>query len=951
MLKSFCEFFFLGLAFIVASFSLAAFEQPVNNQSFKSSLTIAINETSFPYHYVDAQGRAAGLMPDLWRLWAKRQQVTVKFVTLSWLETIKQVKEGEVDIHAGLFIIDSRKSYLGFSRPLFPLHTHIYVHADLLQVNKIEDLSPYAIGVVNGSAHIDMLNKSSVQFEHKIFSKRNDLYEAAINKEVLAFTGLERLANNYQYYQQLIAMYPAHKRLRIQQGGYGVAVAKNNEALLEFIELGMEKISRTEKSNIERKWLGMDKNKDSLSIAFPPDYPPYSALSLTGQPQGFIIDMWRLWAKQTNTKITFVARSIEESLTLIESGDIDILLGFPKSWLDKNHFSLAKPIYQSKAKMFISKRLPNVVSLNYFEQSQNSGKVGIWEKTPFKPQLQTQYPDLSLQTFPTFDGLLKAAELGEIDAFIAHVDFTELKLIKENVQSFFYTLDLPMFSLVTSPLVKKGNSRLANIIDDGFKQIKLEQLASLEERWLIGDDHYYKNLLEKITLTKQEQQFLEQNATFDVGFLKSYEPIEFINSKGEFSGINRDILDLITKRTGLNFNFISYDSWHQLYQSMLEDEIDIIMSIKPTAARQESLLFTHDYRQVPWTILHPNFIGRQSKLSSFYGKKLAIVKGYHLVDYFREKHPLITIEIVKNREEGLLALQQGKVNGLIESITSASQLIKQESLVSLMISVIEEIPLDKSHLGVSKQNPYLQAILNKGLSSISREEKNKIHDKWFSVDVSTGLDEDVVLRVAIQASVLTIVVLCIIIIWNRRLKMEIKRRKQLEKSMKHMATHDDLTGLANRVLLKDRLITAIEFHQRQSLMLAVIFLDLDSFKIVNDSYGHNVGDELLLIVAKRLQSCVRKSDTVVRFGGDEFVLLLTGLHAANEAAYVAEKILELMQLPFKLSADTVKIGCSIGIALYPEDGINEADLLKEADSLMYQVKSAGKNHYLFNKKY
>ena len=129
--------------------------------------------------------------------------------------------------------------------------------------------------------------------------------------------------------------------------------------------------------------------------------------------------------------------------------------------------------------------------------------------------------------------------------------------------------------------------------------------------------------------------------------------------------------------------------------------------------------------------------------------------------------------------------------------------------------------------------------------------------------------------------------------------------------------------------------------------MAVLFIDLDGFKAVNDNYGHDVGDELLVQLAQRLLSCVRKSDTVARFGGDEFVLLLTGLHHKNEAAFIADKIIHQAQMPFTLSADTVHIGCSIGIAVYPDDGLSEPELLKVADTLMYQVKSQGKNHYSF----
>lgn len=921
----------------------------VNNPD-KQLFTIAINETSYPYHFVDEQGNASGLMPELWRLWASKQKVDVEFVSLPWIETLEKVKKSDIDIHAGLSIIDSRKKAFLFSKPLFPLYTHVYVNSELTQVSSMDELEPFAIGVVAGSAHIDLLNNNFPQLTQKLYDNRHDLYKAAIKKEVLVFTGLEKLSSNYQLYSQLNTMFPPYKRLRYQQGEYGVAVANDNKVLMDFIELGMGKISETEKSNVERKWLGMDKEKDSLTVAFPPDYAPYAALSPTGQPQGLLIDMWKLWSQKTGTKITFISRELSQILALIKDDEVDVLVGFPENWLDENYFSMTNAIYQSKAQMFVSNKIPQVNSVAEFVNTTKNGSIGVWEKTPFKQQLIKQYPNVKLKNYPTISALIKAAELGEIAAFVSHVDFMELILLKSNLQPSFYKLPSPVFNSLISPLVKKGNKRLMNIIDAGFKELALEDLINIESRWLVSENNYYRSLFEKVTLTEQEKAFVAENNIIDVGVMKSLAPLGFINANGEFDGIDRDILDLIADRTGLSFNFVSYDSWHLLFKAMRSGDVDVITSITPTKKRSEHFLFTSQYKETPWSVLHAQTLGRKTKLSQFYGKKLGIVEDYYLLSELRESHPLITIVTVKNREEALRFLQQRKVDGVIENITSASRLLKQESLVNLMISVLEDVPPDSSHLGVSKPNIDLQNILNEGLLSISQEERNEINDKWFEVEISTGFDKDVVLRVALQASALIIIVLSVIIVWNRRLKSEITRREELEQSMKHMATHDDLTGLANRVLLKDRLNTAIEFHQRQSLNLAVLFLDLDGFKTINDTYGHDVGDELLLIVAQRLKSCVRKSDTVVRFGGDEFVLLLTGLHVTDEAAYVAEKVLELLNLPFVLSAATVNIGCSVGVAVYPEDGDNEVDLLKTADTLMYQVKAAGKNHYLFTEK-
>ena len=909
-------------------------------------LTVAINQTSFPYHAINAQGQAVGLMVDLWQLWAEKQGVEVEFVPLKWTDTLKQVSSGDIDIHAGLSIIDKRRAILAYSKPLFPLYTHVYVHRQLSNVNSVNDLSPYAIGVVKGSAHIDMLSKKFPTLEQRLFNSRHELYQAALNNEILVFTGLEKLASDYELYEQLQYNFPAHKRFRYQQGEYGVAVAKGRDNLLALIEQGFDKITEEEQVAIEREWLGIEKQKNSLLVAIAPNYPPYMALTPSGKPQGLLVDVWRYWAQQAGINIEFVARELAEGVSLVKEKKVDILLAYPHLDNEIENVLFANEIYQSKAQLYVAKHVTGIDSLAPFINEDRV--IGIWQNSPIKKQLLAQYPKLNHQVYASPDDMLKAAERNEITAMISLVDLMDSKLIQTNLQSSFYRVDAPVFSVNLSPIVHQDSKQLLSLINQTFAELDIEQLVKLEERWLTNTDRHYQKLARKISLSAVEKSFLQDKPNIRVGMVNDLSPVEFVNEKGDFLGINRDILDLIAQRTSLNFTYTGYKTWQQLFQALLNEEIDMLGSITPTEKRKEQILFSDSYWRMPWVIMHPQHVGKQSKLTDFHGKRVAIVRGYYLITQLRKQHPLISFTLVDNRKQGLKALQQGKVDGFITTIAAATELLKQESLVTMMISVMETVNLDDSRFGINKELPVLVDIINKGLMSISEKEKQAIYDNWFSVEINTGLDKNVVLQVGAQIGIIILLVLIVIVMWNRRLQSEIKHREQLEQIMKHMATHDELTGLANRVLLKDRLSTAIEFHQRQSLQMAVLFIDLDGFKNINDSFGHDVGDELLKIVAQRLSGCVRKSDTVVRFGGDEFVLLLTGLHSNNEAAYVAEKVLHLMQTPFELSITKATIGCSIGIAMYPGDGDTANDLLKVADTLMYRVKAAGKNHFVFN---
>ncbi|MFP6835255.1 MAG: EAL domain-containing protein, partial [Pseudomonadales bacterium] len=176
---------------------------------------------------------------------------------------------------------------------------------------------------------------------------------------------------------------------------------------------------------------------------------------------------------------------------------------------------------------------------------------------------------------------------------------------------------------------------------------------------------------------------------------------------------------------------------------------------------------------------------------------------------------------------------------------------------------------------------------------------------------------------------------------------DISERKEAEDVINFQAYHDLLTHLPNRALFKDRLSLAIAQARRNKRKLAVMFLDLDRFKLVNDTLGHSMGDRLLKAVANRLQSCLRSGDTLSRFGGDEFTLLLPEVRTRDDVVVIASKILDRLNGAFVIDGHELFVGASIGIAMYPEAGDSEESLVQNADIAMYHVKGRGKNGYQF----
>jgi diguanylate cyclase (GGDEF)-like protein/PAS domain S-box-containing protein len=174
---------------------------------------------------------------------------------------------------------------------------------------------------------------------------------------------------------------------------------------------------------------------------------------------------------------------------------------------------------------------------------------------------------------------------------------------------------------------------------------------------------------------------------------------------------------------------------------------------------------------------------------------------------------------------------------------------------------------------------------------------------------------------------------------------DVTDRKRAEEQMKNLAHHDPLTGLPNRLLFADRLTMALAQAHRQAQKLAILFLDLDRFKVINDSLGHTAGDHLLQAVAQRIARTVREGDTVARVGGDEFALLLPAIARGENAARVAEKLLEALRQPLSIDGRELFVSGSLGITIYPDDGVDPETLVKNADAAMYRAKDQGRDDY------
>ncbi len=248
----------------------------------------------------------------------------------------------------------------------------------------------------------------------------------------------------------------------------------------------------------------------------------------------------------------------------------------------------------------------------------------------------------------------------------------------------------------------------------------------------------------------------------------------------------------------------------------------------------------------------------------------------------------------------------------------------------------------ESALKLVKTNKGKEVMDNlRGILSEMRDEEHRL-----LVERSEALEKVKVLALTGQTiGVILLILISTFVVFRTRDLLVLQAKA--ESSLRHMANHDSLTGLATRHLGMEHLSFACSLARRSNCKAAVLFIDLDGFKAVNDTFGHDTGDNLLVGVAERLLCSVREVDTVVRIGGDEFMIVLSSINNNENTIQVAQKIIDSISQPFLIGDQNVSIGASIGIALYPDHAQEPETLIKCADDAMYVVKSKGKNQFIF----
>jgi len=466
----------------------------------------------------------------------------------------------------------------------------------------------------------------------------------------------------------------------------------------------------------------------------------------------------------------------------------------------------------------------------------------------------------------------------------------------------------------------------------------------------------YAEKSNSLNLTDSEKAFLAAHPVLRVGVDSDFAPYEWIDEHGQYVGMAAEYMKLLEKKLGVRFDIVHGRPWGEILKMAKQEKLEMLACAVKTPERSEYLTFSEPFKKAPAVIIdngQGDFIGTLDNLK---GRRVAIEKGYFMQEMLEKHHPAISVIPARDTLAALQMVLDGQADAYVGDASTANYMVKKNGLLSLRFSGQTQYNSQHS-VATIKTHPELASIISKAMNTISQEESDAIFNHWLGLKIEPGIQTKTVLTYGAGA-LLLFIVFCY---WVYRLRQEIVQRKVVEERVRQMAFYDTLTKLPNRRLLNDRLIQAIAVSKRSGCYSALMFLDLDNFKPLNDTHGHAIGDLLLIEVAERLKKCVRETDTVARFGGDEFVVMLGELDAdknssTNQARLVAEKISEILAEPYRLIVNhqkkqdsAVEHHCtaSIGVVMFINQELDPDEILKKADAAMYQAKVVGRNAIQF----
>lgn len=674
-----------------------------------------------------------------------------------------------------------------------------------------------------------------------------------------------------------------------------------------------------------------------IKVGMMPDFTPFTYY-VNNTPVGFEHDLLNIISQRTGLRFEKKIDKWTNIYTSFKNKEVDMITSISYKKYREPFTIFTSSYYDIPIMIFVRDSFGEYSGI----KSLNGKKVGVLKDVFYVKELE-KLGTMDLVYYDNYADLTKDLVFGKIDALIQNLTNINY-LIKENLYS-----NLKLASELTLRNTQKEDLRfgvlpektiLASILQKALDSITKKEKEVLVNRW-IGSIKEYRG--GHIELNKEEKAYLNTK-TIKYCINPVGLPFEGLNENEQHTGMSSDYYNLFEKMLSAKFELVKTKNWNESIQYIKEHKCDMLALGMETKERKKYLNFTSSYLEVPLVVATRVDVPFINQILDLEGEKIGIIKGDAFVKILQVKYPSLKIIEVENINEGLDKVKDGQLFAFIDTLASIGYEFQQNYFGELKIAgkISENLKLS---IAVVKEDKVLLNILQKTVNNITNELHREIFSKWVPIKYQKGIDYALVWRISIVAIFLIILV----VYWNRKiitannlLKQAQKDIEEKNKELEKLATTDKLTNIYNRRKLDELLYNEINRFERFTHTFGVAILDIDHFKKVNDTFGHQEGDKVLVQISNILRAHIRKTDFVGRFGGEEFVIICP--ESELEGVYnVIENIrLDIVNYDFGTIG---KITASFGIAMIKENDTIES-LLNKADIALYQAKTSGRNKVL-----
>lgn len=730
-----------------------------------------------------------------------------------------------------------------------------------------------------------------------------------------------------------------------------------------FTEVGMTKTFNDYQSfifeapkitaNLTKQELSFIERNKIVPVSVMKDFSPFS-FEVNGEYKGFVNDTLDLIEEKTGLKFQRITGQWVENLERFKTKKTQIIADISHK-KERERFALfSEPYYEIPTLIFVRDDFKDYKGIESFKGK----KVGI-QKDIFYAKEVAKIDGVNLVVNESIEDMAKALSFGQIDIAIMNL-LTMNHYIKKNGLINIKAIDELILPTVSREDLRFGvnvdQPLLFSIIQKGMQAISYDEWLKITNKWIGLNSKNMKNEIsvdeKKSILSKEEQQYLDLKKEIKICVAPNWMPIEGIDSKNNHTGVGFDIKNVIQSKINKKFSLVPTQDWSESLEKIKNRECDILSLSKNTPNRQTYLNFTNNLYNIPYVIAAKKDKFFVENFDEIKNKKFAVVKNYAIEEDLKRLYPKTKIVLVNDVEQGLKLVQSDKVYGYIDATAVIGYAIDSHAIDNIKIIGKMDIGYDLRY-GVRNDDLMLLQILNKAILDISEADKTRIYRKWIAIEQQKVIDYSLIWKVILGAFVFIL----LMTYWNSRLlraKKEIektnkllqKAKSEIEKKNEELriaSIIDRLTGLFNRAKLDDLLQEEINRCERYDQTFSFCILDIDYFKAVNDQYGHQIGDKLLIEIAQVLKENTRKTDFVGRWGGEEFVLILPQTSQENALNMIEQMRSKIQNHTFEIVGSKT---ASFGISSYEKSDDIET-ILKRADEALYKAKKGGRNQVCF----